>query len=595
MTKTPAPSLALVGAGYWGRNLARNFHAIGALRMLCDPSPTTLDNYGADYSSVRKVSNVDQALADIGVTEIAIAAPATAHYRIARAAIEAGKDVYVEKPLCLDETEALQLVDLAEQRGRILMVGHLLQYHPCVQKLQDMINAGELGKLCYLTSNRLNLGKIRKEENALWSFAPHDISVILSMAGKRLPEEVRCIGDSYLTDGVSDTTLTTMRFGGRLRAHIYVSWLNPFKEQKLTVVGSEGMVVFDDTRPWAEKLIVFRRYLTWAEGQNPIPSKASSEAVIVPEAEPLRAECEHFVTCCRERKPPRTDGREGLRVLQVLQAAQKSLEGGGDAVCIESTGRYSVSTSDELSAGEGGTPGIQPDAEFQAHQTAIIDSPCEIGKGTKIWHFAHVSANAKIGEKCILGQNTFVAGGVVIGNNVKVQNNVAIYTGTIVHDDVFLGPSCVLTNVTNPRSQIVRHTLYEQTVIHRGATVGANATIVCGVELGRYCFVAAGAVVTKSVPDYALVAGNPARHKGWMSRHGHVLRNPDVDGKMRCPESGLRYQVVAVEEPADAASGSAEDPTRKRLRCVDLDEDAPLPSNLSQGALSYRALRQQGG
>ena len=592
MTKTPAPSLALVGAGYWGRNLARNFHSIGALRMLCDSSPSTLNSYGEDYSSVRKVVTLDQVLEDSAVTEIAIAAPAPAHYRIARAAIEAGKDVYVEKPLCLDESEALELVDLAEQRGRILMVGHLLQYHPCVQKLQVMINAGELGKLCYLTSNRLNLGKIRKEENALWSFAPHDISVILSIAGKRLPEEVRCIGDSYLTDGVSDTTLTAMRFGGRLRAHIYVSWLNPFKEQKLTVVGSEGMVVFDDTRPWAEKLIVFRRYLTWAEGQNPIPSKASSEAVIVPEAEPLRAECEHFVICCRERKPPRTDGREGLRVLQVLHAAQKSLEGGGDAICLESTGKFSTSSRNESTITRGGAGVLQPVGEFQAHQTAIIDSPCEIGKGTKIWHFAHVSANAKIGEKCILGQNTFVAGDVVIGNNVKVQNNVAIYTGTEIHDDVFLGPSCVLTNVSNPRSQIVRHTLYEKTVIQRGATVGANATIVCGVDLGRYCFVAAGAVVTKNVPDYSLVAGNPARHKGWMSRHGHILRNPDVDGIMRCPESGLRYQFATVEEQADAISGSIEDPAKKQLRCVDLDEEAPLPCNLSQGALSYRALRQ---
>src|SRR3954468_12949072 len=161
---------------------------------------------------------------------------------------------------------------------------------------------------------------------------------------------------------------------------------------------------------------------------------------------------------------------------------------------------------------------------YFAHPTAIIDEPCQIGAGTKVWHFAHICAGAKIGEKCIFGQNTMVAGGVDIGSNVKVQNNVAIYTGTIIEDDVFLGPSCVLTNVTNPRSQINRHALYEKTTIRRGATVGANATIVCGVILGRYCFIAAGAVVTKDVPDYALMTGVPARQAGWMSRHGHRLQ-----------------------------------------------------------------------
>jgi UDP-2-acetamido-3-amino-2,3-dideoxy-glucuronate N-acetyltransferase len=207
---------------------------------------------------------------------------------------------------------------------------------------------------------------------------------------------------------------------------------------------------------------------------------------------------------------------------------------------------------------------------YFAHPTAIIDQPCEIGAGTKVWHFAHICAGAKIGQNCIFGQNTMVAGGVEIGSNVKVQNNVAIYTGTIIEDDVFLGPSCVLTNVTNPRSQVNRHSLYEKTLIRRGATIGANATIVCGIELGRYSFISAGAVVAKNVPDYALMLGVPARQKGWMSRHGHRLP-PDTKGVMHCPESGFRYQEV---EPG-------------RLRCLDLDEDAPLPENLRSGKLAY--------
>ncbi len=208
---------------------------------------------------------------------------------------------------------------------------------------------------------------------------------------------------------------------------------------------------------------------------------------------------------------------------------------------------------------------------YFAHESAYVDDGAEIGDGTKIWHFAHIMSGAKIGQKCIFGQNTMVAGGVDIGNNVKVQNNVAIYTGTVVEDDVFLGPSCVLTNVTNPRSQVVRHSLYEKTVLRRGATVGANATIVCGIEVGRYAFIAAGAVVAGYVPDYALMAGVPAKQMGWMSRHGHRLADPDSEGVMVCPESGYKYKET---EPGV-------------LKCLDLDEEAPLPPELSQGNISY--------
>jgi UDP-2-acetamido-3-amino-2,3-dideoxy-glucuronate N-acetyltransferase len=210
------------------------------------------------------------------------------------------------------------------------------------------------------------------------------------------------------------------------------------------------------------------------------------------------------------------------------------------------------------------------------HNTAIVDAGATIGDGTKIWHFAHVFSSAVIGQGCVLGQNTMVADGVRIGDRVKIQNNVAIYTGTEIEDDVFLGPSCVLTNVTNPRSQVNRHALYERTVIRRGATVGANATIVCGVAIGRYAFIGAGAVVTKDVLDYALVVGNPGRQVGWMSRHGHRLGDADADGIMTCPESGYRYQLQAEGV----------------LRCLDLDEDQPLPEELSTGRQSYRAFKE---
>lgn len=215
---------------------------------------------------------------------------------------------------------------------------------------------------------------------------------------------------------------------------------------------------------------------------------------------------------------------------------------------------------------------------YFVHESSYVDEGARIGAGTKIWHFSHVLPGAVIGQRCSFGQNCSIAGGTVIGNNVKVQNNVSIYEGTVIEDDVFLGPSCVLTNVTNPRSQVVRRSLYERTVLRRGASIGANATVVCGVTVGRYAFVGAGAVVAKDVPDYALVVGVPGRVVGWMSRHGHRLREPDGEGVLRCPESGLRYKEV---EPGV-------------LRCLDLDEEAPLPPEMAIGAVTYDALKEGG-
>lgn len=212
---------------------------------------------------------------------------------------------------------------------------------------------------------------------------------------------------------------------------------------------------------------------------------------------------------------------------------------------------------------------------YFVHPTAIVDHGAVIGAGTKVWHFAHISSGARIGSGCVFGQNTFVADGVAIGNNVKVQNNVAVYAGTVIEDDVFLGPSCVLTNVTNPRSQVNRHSLYEKTMIRRGATIGANATIVCGVTLGRYSFIAAGAVVTKDVPDYALVQGVPGRQAGWMSRHGHRLR-PNGEGEFRCAESGWRYREVAPGV----------------LRCLDFPEESALPAEEAIGRVRYDDLKE---
>ena len=209
--------------------------------------------------------------------------------------------------------------------------------------------------------------------------------------------------------------------------------------------------------------------------------------------------------------------------------------------------------------------------DYFMHESSFVDEGAEIGKDTKIWHFSHVLSGATIGKRCSFGQNCCVSGGVVIGDNVKVQNNVSIYEGTTIEDDVFLGPSCVLTNVTNPRSQVIRRNLYERTLLRRGCSVGANATIVCGITIGRYSFIGAGAVVAKDVPDYALMVGVPARQKGWMSRHGHFLKNPDSSGVMVCPESGFRYKEIELG----------------KLQCLDLDEESPLPGDKAIGQKVY--------
>lgn len=553
--KQPQTSVAVVGVGYWGKNLVRNFHDLGALAVLCDASESVETSYKSQYPGVRFYREFSAVLSDPSVTAVALATPAVTHFEMAKAALEAGKDVLVEKPLAIDVKHGEELVRLANAKGRILMVGHILRYHPAILKLHELIHNGTLGKINYLYSNRLNIGKIRTEENILWSFAPHDISVMLSLLNE-MPNRVSCRGGAWLSQDVFDVTLSHFDFPSGVQAHIFVSWLHPVKEQKLVVVGSEKMAVFDDTAD--HKLILYPHKVEW---KNRIPTavKANGEVVDLEDREPLRAECQHFLDCVGSRTSPVSDGAEGLRVLRVLDACQRALHNGG--VVLE----------------ELGSQREKQERPYFVHESAYVDAGAEIGAGTKIWHFSHVMKGARIGQKCVIGQNVNVDGGTVLGNNVKIQNNVSVYTGVVIEDDVFLGPSCVLTNVTNPRSQVNRHKLYESTRLKRGCTIGANSTVVCGTTIGRYAFVGAGAVVTKDVPDFALVVGNPARQMGWMSRHGHRLDAPDAAGVMRCPESGYRYQEV---EPGV-------------LRCLDLDEEAPLPTELSVGTKSYRDLKEE--
>lgn len=489
--------IAVAGAGYWGKNLIRNMHQLDALYAICESNPNNPNL--KPYQNAKIFTQYADLLANREVDAVVISTPAEMHYDMVKRALEADKHVFVEKPLCLSEKDGVELNNLAKKNKRVLMVGHLLQYHPAFFKLQELVRKGELGKIQYIYSNRLNLGKIRTEENILWSFAPHDISVILSLAGG-MPESVSTTGGHYVSDKISDVTLSCLSFSNGIKSHIFVSWLHPYKEQKLIVVGSKGMAVFDDMAKPEDKLLVYPHRIDWKEGNIPTPVKENAVPIAYDVKEPLNEECRHFIECIESGAVPRTDGEEGLRVLKVLNACQRSLDQHG-ALC---------------------TPG-EPEQPFFVHPTAEVDKPAEIGEGTSIWHFSHVLKGSRIGKNCKIGQNVVLGPNAIVGNNVKIQNNVSIYEGVILEDYVFCGPSMVFTNVFNPRSEIPRMTELRKTLVKKGATIGANSTIVCGTTIGRYAFIGAGAVVTRDVPDYALVVGNPAKQSGWICRCGEKI------------------------------------------------------------------------
>jgi UDP-2-acetamido-3-amino-2,3-dideoxy-glucuronate N-acetyltransferase len=509
------PGVAVVGSGYWGSNLVRVFYELGALKSICDSDPVKRERLRREFGEVRVEETFDSLLEMSPPRAIVISTPAETHYDLARRALLAGRDVFVEKPLALRPAEGEELVQIANKEGRILMVGHVLLYHPAIVKLKALIDDGDLGRIQYIYSNRLNLGKIRREENILWSFAPHDISIILMLLGE-MPKEVSAHGGCYLHSVIHDVTVSTLSFPSGVRAHLFVSWLHPFKEQKLVVVGDRQMAVFDDLEK-IDKLRLYPHQIEWLD-RVPVPMRADAKVIPISTAEPLKEECRAFLQAVASRTGFPSDGPKSLQVLRVLDACQRSLESGGQVVSVEQKA---------------------PFPSYFVHPSSTVDKPSDIGNGTKIWHYSHIMSNARIGENCVIGQNVLVASDVVVGNNVKIQNNVSVYTGVVLEDDVFCGPSVVFTNVNTPRSAIPRKDQYLSTVVKRGATLGANCTVVCGHSIGRYAFVGAGAVVVDDVPDYALVVGNPGKIVGWVCECGIKLTLADERGS--CQVCGRQY------------------------------------------------------
>lgn len=312
--------IAVIGCGGWGKNIARTMARTGCLAAVVDPSESGRKAAAEVAPGVPVFASADAVFKDETIQGVMIATPAETHYTLARKSIESGKQTFVEKPLTIDIDEARDLVERARTAGRVLMVGHLLEYHPAILKLRELIEAGELGKVRYIISNRLNLGKIRTEENALWSFAPHDIAVILRLVGSQ-PIQVVATGGTYVSPNIADVTVTQLLFDSGVRSHVFVSWLHPFKEQKLVVVGSKKMATFDDI---AKELVLHDQRVDWKEGQ-PVPVKGEGTKVAFDAKEPLMAECEAFIQAVRTGKDPITDGASGVRVLEVLHAAQQSM------------------------------------------------------------------------------------------------------------------------------------------------------------------------------------------------------------------------------------------------------------------------------
>ena len=333
--------IAVVGTGDWGANLVRNFAGLPGARLvaLCDSDPQRLGRTAAQHPGARAAAHVDEIAAAPDVQGVVVSSSAVAHYPIARTLLAAGKDVYVEKPLALEVAHAEELVRLAAERGSILMVGHLLIHHPGVRYLKGMVDRGDLGELYYIYSQRVNLGKVRRDESALWSFAPHDLSVILHLLGME-PIDVVARGSAFLQGRVEDVVFVDLRFPGGRLAHVHVSWLDPHKLRKFTVVGSQKMVVFDDMEA-SEKVRIYDKGVDRA-GQVVSYGDAltvRSGDIVIPRIslqEPLRIECQHFIDCIRERRAPITDGHDGLRVVRVLAAAQASLDAGGAPIPVAS-------------------------------------------------------------------------------------------------------------------------------------------------------------------------------------------------------------------------------------------------------------------
>lgn len=511
-------SVCVVGAGRWGGNHIKTLDALGCLGGIVDPKADLLAEMQSAYPRARTFSRIEDALTT-GFDGFVIAAPAETHFDLAAKVIRSGKPVLVEKPMTLRATDACALNDLAEEQHVNLMVGHLMLFHPAIRKIKEMIDGGRIGKLQYLYSNRLNLGTVRTEENILWSFAPHDISVFQYLI-EQPPTEVISRGGAFVQPGIHDSTMTVLTYPENVVGHIFVSWLHPFKEHRLVVIGSKGMLSYEDSST-GKDVRFYEKGIDWVRGE---PVKRDGPASIIPydQQMPLTEELRYFIDHLDGTPLGLADGRSATGVLDILEQATQSLQSGKPIVTADGCGQSS---------------------RVFVHASSVVDQDVEMGDGTRVWHFSHIQSGARIGKDVSIGQNVNVGQNVRIGDRVKIQNNVSVYEGVELEDEVFCGPSMVFTNVKDPRCRYPQRgsEFYLRTLVKQGASIGANATIICGVTIGRHALIGAGAVVTRDVPDYALMAGVPAGRTGWACECGQSL--PRFEQTVTCPRCGLSYHL----------------------------------------------------
>lgn len=483
--------IAIVGAGYWGKNLIREFYNLNVLDMVIEQDENLLNEIKNNYN-IKTSSNIQDVLNKNYITGIVIATPSETHYTIAKQCLDRNKNIFIEKPFTLDYNKSLELHNLSIQKNLKIMVGHILHYNLYIIKLKSLLKNNTIGQIKSIVTNRFSYGKIRSNENVLWSFAPHDISLIYSLLKNSSNQEpllnIKYIDSKTHCSNISESNIFLE--SNNIKVNINVSWLKPYKESSITIVGTKGILYFDDVK----KTLSLTKY-----------NLLKQNILINDYITPLKNECLHFVNCLINNKIPYTNSFEALYGIRLIEN-------------IINHNNYNL---DPISISEHNNPINSND--YYLDSTSIIDNNTTIGKNTKIWHYTHVCESSIIGQNCNIGQNCYIGKNTIIGNYCKIQNNVSVYDGVICEDYVFLGPSCVFTNDLNPRVEYPKNS-YKKTYIKYGATIGANATILCDLTIGRYALIGAGSVVVRDVPEYAVMVGNPAKQIGIIDKYGKITK-----------------------------------------------------------------------
>lgn len=506
--------IAVVGLGGRGTTVAAALARLGVLGPLCDVVPEVLLEVGAQHPEVRKFADYLEILATPTVTAVALCSPPGTWDGMVEAALRAGKDVYLDGPLVLPLARGKALLELAAEGRRLVMGGPVTRFAPAAETFLGCLRAGGLGTLRYVHGRHFKAERPGPEALPEAGVSPVLAQLLLDVLEAAPVKRLTVRAATWRSATQPDVTEVSFDCHTGTRGLLHTSHVEPRGAFELTAIGTEGAATLrrDETDRLVLDLVV--------PGADTPPPSSAGEA--------REASLAHFLDAVRTRRPPLQGPDALLALWRFLAAAQRSLDEGG-AVDPADTGPVTKSA---------------PPAGVYLHPTVQVDGPCDIGPGTKIWHFSKLLGPLKIGRDCSFGQNVVIERGVAIGDNVKVQNNVSIYAGVILEDDVFCGPSMVFTNIGTPRSHYPRKGQYAVTRVRRGASIGANATVVCGHTLGQYCFVGAGAVVTRDVPDFALVYGNPARVMGFACYCGVRLPFGTAKGECQeaaCPECGRRY------------------------------------------------------